>query len=557
MRIVVDDAEATYDDGMSLASPATARPSYRRWWRAAILLLVPIFFGLYSVRLGRDANWDLQNYHWYDPYALLNWRYDRDVAPALGMSFLAPLLYVPWFLIGTLLPARALGFVIGAVQSINFLLLYGLALVMLPIERRLYGKAMALMLAALGMGGGMSMGLLGTTFLDSVVSIGILGSLLAVVAWLPLLTAAPRAQAGRRAALAAIPAALAAAGKLTMGPFIVGLAAGFLVLEAPLRRRLWLLSWFGIGGTITAAIWLGPWLLQLWSMTGDPFYPAFAGYFSSPFGGEAWSYERWLPRSLAEALSYPIIIAVNGRRAAEVAFTDLRFALAYALVPAALGLRLGGRAAGRIPLPAGLPYLLVVMAVGYVLWLATFAYYRYAVTLELLAPLAVTLAVMALPLAWQVRSIVIGLVVAVLVTTTRPAEWGHLPWTARFVEVTVPPIADPQTAAVLLMGQPISYLVPSLPPAVAVLDVEMVREGGNGQAWARLIRERLASRPGARYAIMLAGKEPQMAQAAALFDLVLDAARCRPMPTNLPAAGLPAVNTLSFCPLERATVSGQ
>lgn len=65
-------------------------------WRGAVLLIVPIAFGLYSIHLGRDANWDLQNYHWYDPYALLNWRYDRDVAPAMGMSFFSPLLYLPW-----------------------------------------------------------------------------------------------------------------------------------------------------------------------------------------------------------------------------------------------------------------------------------------------------------------------------------------------------------------------------------------------------------------------------------------------------------------------------
>ena len=157
---------------------------------------------------------------------MLNWRYDRDVAPAMGMSFFSPLLYVPWFLLGTALPARALGFVIAAVQSINLLLLYGLASVMLPIERRLYREAVALMLATVGMGGGMSMGLLGTTFIDSIVTIGILGSLLAVIAWLPILTAASRAQAARRAALAAIPAALAVSGKLAVAPFAVGLAAG-------------------------------------------------------------------------------------------------------------------------------------------------------------------------------------------------------------------------------------------------------------------------------------------------------------------------------------------
>jgi hypothetical protein len=211
----------------------------------------------------------------------------------------------------------------------------------------------------------------------------------------------------------------------------------------------------------------------------------------------------------------------------------------------------------RAPLPAGLPYLLPVMAVGYVLWLAMFAYYRYAVTLELLAPLAVALAVMALPYAWPLRALAIGLIMLGLAATTRPADWGHLPWTARLVEVAVPPIASPETATVLLMGQPISYVVPALPPQVAVLDIEMAYwEGGNQEAWARLIRTRLASRRGSLYGIMLGGKEPEMAQAAAPFGLTLDAARCQPMPTNLPSAGLPAVNTLSFCPLARTAKPG-
>jgi hypothetical protein len=192
-----------------------------------------------------------------------------------------------------------------------------------------------------------------------------------------------------------------------------------------------------------------------------------------------------------------------------------------------------------------------------VLWLAMFSYYRYAVTLELLAPLAVALAVMALPYAWPLRAAAVGLVMLGLAATTRPADWGHLPWTARLVEVAVPPIADPETASVLLMGQPISYVVPALPPQVAVLDLEMAYwEGGNREAWAQLIRTRLASRQGPLYGIMLAGKEPEMAQAAAPFGLTLDAARCQSMPTNLPSAGLPAVNTLSFCPFTRTAPPG-
>ena len=33
---------------------------------AAIVVLVPVAVGIYAVSRGRDANWDLQNYHWYD-----------------------------------------------------------------------------------------------------------------------------------------------------------------------------------------------------------------------------------------------------------------------------------------------------------------------------------------------------------------------------------------------------------------------------------------------------------------------------------------------------------
>jgi hypothetical protein len=140
-----------------------------------------------------------------------------------------------------------------------------------------------------------------------------------------------------------------------------------------------------------------------------------------------------------------------------------------------------------------------------------------------------------------------------LVTTTRPADWGHLPWTKRLVEVSVPPIPDPATATILLSGLPIGYVVPSLPSAAAVINIDMAYwYGGNQDAWAQLIRERLAARAGAIYAITFAGNEPEMARLAAPFGLALAPDRCSPIRSNLPSAGLPSVNSLSLCRLERA-----
>jgi hypothetical protein len=530
-------------------------PSSQRVWRAAVLVLVPVAFGFYAVSRGRDANWDLQNYHWYDAYALLDGRYDRDVAPAHTMSFLPPHLYVLWFLLGNALPARALAFIIGAVHSANLLLLYGLGLVTLPIERRLPREALALILATVGMCGGMSLGLLGTTFIDSVVTIGILASLLATIVSLPILTAGTAARAAWRAALAAVPAALAVSGKPTVATFALGIAVGLLLVEAPLPRRLWLFLWFGIGGTLTTAVCLGPWLAHVWAATGSPFYPDFARFFHSPFAGDGWNLDRWSLHGAREAFYYPFVFATDSARVAEVPFTDWRIAAAYVLVPAGLGIRLLRRASGCPPLAPGFAIVVATMAVGYVLWLAVFTYYRYAVTLELLAPLAIALVAMGLPLSWPMRSLLVGVIMLGLVATTRPADWGHLPWTTRLVEVSAPPIADPATATVLLSGQPIGYVVPSLPSPAAVIDLDMASwYGGNRAAWARLIGERLAMRSGPVYAVFFAGKETNMTAAAAPFGLRLDAARCRPMPTNLPSAGLPSVNALVLCPMERVAV---
>src|SRR5690242_5352948 len=40
---------------------------------------------------GQDANWDLQNYHFYDPWAWVHGRtFDRDIAAAQLQTFHAP-----------------------------------------------------------------------------------------------------------------------------------------------------------------------------------------------------------------------------------------------------------------------------------------------------------------------------------------------------------------------------------------------------------------------------------------------------------------------------------
>ncbi len=53
-----------------------------------------------ALSLRQDANWDLQNYHFYDPWAWLAGRiFDRDLAAAQLQTFHNPLADVPFYLL--------------------------------------------------------------------------------------------------------------------------------------------------------------------------------------------------------------------------------------------------------------------------------------------------------------------------------------------------------------------------------------------------------------------------------------------------------------------------
>src|SRR5262245_2821872 len=54
-----------------------------------------------SVGLGQDANWDLRNYHLYNPFAFLNDRFWVDLIPAGVQSTFNPLIDLPYFILAT------------------------------------------------------------------------------------------------------------------------------------------------------------------------------------------------------------------------------------------------------------------------------------------------------------------------------------------------------------------------------------------------------------------------------------------------------------------------
>ena len=166
-----------------------------------VLLTLCSWNALLAVLLGKDMNWDLLNYHFYNGYALLTGRLERDLAPAQVQTFFNPLMDVPLYLAIVYLPPVVVGAVYGFVQGLNGVAVWLIGRETLPIEDRRRREWTALGLAVLGGLGAINIGELGGGMGDTLVSIPVLfavavllrsrqrletGSIVAVAGWAAL-----------------------------------------------------------------------------------------------------------------------------------------------------------------------------------------------------------------------------------------------------------------------------------------------------------------------------------------------------------------------------------
>ena len=101
----------------------------RSWLPAflpALAAAACVLFG-WTLWRGQDVNWDWQNYHLYDAFALLHGRLQRDVAPAGSQSYLNPLPYLLPYEAQRWLPPLAAGLVVTSTQLVPVMLAWAIA----------------------------------------------------------------------------------------------------------------------------------------------------------------------------------------------------------------------------------------------------------------------------------------------------------------------------------------------------------------------------------------------------------------------------------------------
>src|SRR5690242_623564 len=248
---------------MVIARKIPAMPVVNLVVVSGVILAAALAGALYALHAGEDVNWDWQNYHDYAGFALLQGRFDVDVAPGGFQSYLNPLVYLLPYLARHGLSAPWWGIVLGALHGLNLALIYWTARNLLGRTESPVGPLAAVVIAA---SGPMTLSEVGTSFADILTA-------LPIVAGVALLFAgddqgqkpgqAP-AQA-RRLVIAGLLIGAATGLKLTNAVFLIGVGISLLLMMRPLPALLC----FGMGSGLGMLATGGAWAFRLWRDFGS------------------------------------------------------------------------------------------------------------------------------------------------------------------------------------------------------------------------------------------------------------------------------------------------
>jgi hypothetical protein len=444
---------------------------------ADVVLLIALIAaaGAGSLLLGQDVNLDLQNYHYYNPWAWWHGRIiTHDLAAAQIQTFHNPLLDLPFYgMVAAEWTPRVIAVMLAIPAATAAFFLCKLLLLMfgdLPRAQRIAAVAISL---AVGVTSAMGIGALGNTMNEWP-----LAGLLMIALWL-IARELKRAEGGSISMgilfLAGVIVGLASGAKLTAATFAVSMC-GALLGRGPyrwsvLRARFAEASWFAVGVVVGTAIALGPWAYALWVHFDSPVFPYGNQWIRSPWWESSKIPMRsYGPRSLAEWWVFPFeLLSPPPFFVAEVPYRDARFPLTWALALLAAAVWLARRPSRKDTqsvasgVDATWRVVVLFVIISFLLWTAQHSIYRYLLTLDLLTGALIVglLRKLCLP---RFAIAAAALAAVTLIATTRFANWGRIDFGNRWFEVKVQmPLMLPNAVVLITTGEAVSYLIPLLP----------------------------------------------------------------------------------------------
>jgi hypothetical protein len=476
-----------------------------------LLFAVPPLVGLLAVLLGRDPG-----------LPQVYGRLGVDLLPTAGWLSGNPALDLLFSLLTGHLEARTAVFGVATVQGLGFVLLFLLAHGSLVIGGACRKVAVCSAVAAVGLFGGAGQTLLGTTVADSLTGLGLLATLLLLLAGRRLLLAPSPRMAMLTALGCGLPAGLMAGFQPTLFPVALGLAGALLAIRTGWRRRLLLTAACTFGVLLGFALAYGPWLWFLVREFGSAAVPGL-DTFVPPAG--------WWRRLLA-----PAVFADLAGPAGETSWRDLRLPLLALLLPVSvlLGVTPGRHRNKPLATPFATRLLLAAGALALFGWLLSPASARPPFGLELLTPLLLVLTLGLLPTSLPCRG---WMAVSLLFLVASTAQPGH---------IDQRPLIGADQAMILVAG-----FSPDPPPRdLFPAKVALVRIQGAGISpevdtpFSARIRQRIRTHHGSFHLLVPDGQLALGQEALAHYGLLVAAPTCRIVSDD------PAAERLHLCAVQ-------
>jgi hypothetical protein len=428
----------------------------------------------WTIFAGKDLNWDLLHYHFYIAAALAEGRLGQDYFAASSQTYLNPLGYLPfYFMVRAGLHSVVVSVLLAVAHAVNLTLLFVITrhlLAHVPPEERNWLAALG---AVLGGATAVFWAMVGTSFVDILLTLPMLGAV-------ALLLGSPSGLTRSRAAWAGALFGMAASLKYSNAFF--ALAACVLALPS--------LGAYVLGGIAAVALFAGPWLMHLYLEFGNPFFPLFNAWFrSADFLPVNLSAARYAPDNLADLLLFPLrMMSAQSLTYVEISAPDLRFA-ALGLLAAALpaSIALGARTEGRLRAADVRFFAFFLFALA--AWIATSANGRYGLLVLLLAgPCAVRLADRCLqPRAARIALLVLVALQATMCAMNSPSRWFIAErWSRDWFPYVMPKVALEAPALYLTVEtQSMSVIAPFVHKASVFVNVRGQKPGTPG--WNRVV----------------------------------------------------------------------
>lgn len=441
-------------------------------------VIVPVLFGLYSLWLGADSNWDLYNYHLYNPFAWLHGKVLTDLAPAGLPTYFNPLLDVVLYTLNTHLPSRVVGFFMGTLHGLMFVLIVAIARQVWPALPENDRYRIPLLIAAAGCLTANFLSGLGNSMGDDTTALLVLGGLLVTLSnWERLGRWSP--QAVFAAGASGLLVGLAAGLKLTNAVYAVALCVSLLSYPGNLSVRVRISFLFGVGVILGLAATGGYWMLHMWELFGNPLYPQFGDIFHNPMVQQARNGDlRWLPHGLTETLLWPFIITADSHRVGETAIRQVIWPIVYvtflSFIVTSIARRISGRRGPKLDSRQRL--IILFVALGFMLWMKVFSIYRYIVAVEVLTPMLLLLLLEHMLSARFARRVAVILlaVASAVVVTGGGKTWGHEGWSDPLYHAELPPLPQPERTSVVIVSgfSAMAWLATQFPDTVAFTQLE-------------------------------------------------------------------------------------